>query len=160
MKRSGFDPTTIDIFTKRFRYVTLFIVISLSILILRLWFLQVVHGPIYRTKSEKNRIHLENILPFRGMIFDRNGELLVDNRPSYNLYVIPEEIKNPDHIINSLHNLIEIPNDYLQNKMKNLRFKNPFNPLLVKKNISRDALAIIETNLFNLPGVRIQVSPQ
>jgi len=160
VKRSGFDPITIDVFSKRFRYLTFFIVVVLSLLILRLWFLQVIHGPIYRIKSEKNRIHLENIPPFRGMIFDRNGDLLVDNYPSYNLFIIPEEIKNSDHIIQSLHNLIDLPKDYLQDKMKNLRSRNPFKPLLIQKNISRDALAIIETNLFNLPGVRIQVSPQ
>lgn len=160
MKRSGFDPITIDVFSKRFRYLTFIIVVALSILILRLWFLQVIHGPVYRIKSEKNRIHLENIPPFRGMIFDRNGDLLVDNRPSYNLYIIPEEIHNSDHIVKSLYNLIGLPKDYLQDKMKNLRSMNPFKPLLIQKNMSREALAIIETNLFNLPGVRIQVSPQ
>lgn len=128
MKSSGFDPITIDVFIKRFRYVTLFMVVALSILMLRLWFIQVVYGHVYRTKSEKNRIHLESIPPFRGMIFDRNGNLLVDNYPSYNLYIIPEEIKNPNHIAKSLHHLIGLSEDHLQNKMKNLRFRNPFKP--------------------------------
>lgn len=160
MKSSGFDPITLDVFSKRFRYITLVMIAILAVLILRLWFLQVIYGHIYRTKSEKNRIQLESIPPFRGMIFDRNGELLVDNHPSYNLYVIPEEIKNPDHIITSLHYLIDLPEDQLQKRMEHLRLRQPFKPLLIKKNISREDLAVIETNLFNLPGVRIQVSPQ
>ena len=160
MKSSGFDPVTTDVFSRRFRYVTLLMILALVVLFLRLWFLQIVNGPAYRVKSERNRIHLEHIPPFRGMIFDRKGELLVDNRPSYNLYYIPEEIKNPDHIVKSLHNLINLPEEHLQNKLKDLRYRNPFKPVLLQRDISRDELAVIETNLFNLSGLRIQVSPQ
>ena len=83
-----------EIYSKRLTTVTLVVIIIFVCLILRLWFLQIVKGPNYRTQSENNRIHLQNIPPFRGMLLDRNGELLVDNRPSYNLYIIPEQIQD------------------------------------------------------------------
>jgi penicillin-binding protein 2 len=127
---------------------------------LRLWFLQIVNGQRYRTQSENNRIHLQTIPPFRGMIFDRNGELLVDNHPSYNLYIIPEDIQNREQLIKSLETLIGLNSDEVDGKLKKDSNKYPFKPLLIKRNMTRDELAIIETNLFNLPGLRIEVNPQ
>jgi penicillin-binding protein 2 len=52
------------------KIVTLFILVAFAALVLRLWLLQIVHGPSYRIKSENNRIRLQDIPPFRGMIFD------------------------------------------------------------------------------------------
>ncbi|MDY7037145.1 MAG: penicillin-binding protein 2, partial [Thermodesulfobacteriota bacterium] len=71
MRSSGFDPVSIEIFNSRLAKVTIIVIIIFSILILRLWFLQIVNGPDYRIQSENNRIHLQDMLPFRGMIFDR-----------------------------------------------------------------------------------------
>ena len=160
MKSSGFDPVSVEILSRRLRAVTAFVIVIITTLVLRLWFLQIVNGPNYRTQSENNRIHLQKILPFRGMIFDRNGELLVDNRPSYNLLIIPEGIQDRGHLLKSLDGLIGIDTDLVNNKLNNVPRQYPFNPIQIAKNISRDELAIIETNLFNLPGVMIQVKPQ
>lgn len=130
------------------------------VLILRLWILQIINGPKYRIQSENNRIHLQDILPFRGMIFDRNGELLVDNRPSYDLQVIPEDIQNRKELKNSFQRLIGLDPEEFEKKLNGLSRKRPFEPVLLKTKMSRDELALIETNLFNLPGAMIQVRPQ
>ncbi len=130
------------------------------VLILRLWILQIINGPKYRIQSENNRIHLQDILPFRGMIFDRNGELLVDNRPSYDLQVIPEDIQNRKELKNSFQRLIGLDPEGFEKKLNGLSRKRPFEPVLLKTKMSRDELALIETNLFNLPGAMIQVRPQ
>ena len=140
--------------------MTLFVIAALAALVLRLWFLQIVNGPAYRTQSENNRIHLQDILPFRGVIFDRNGELLVDNRPSYNLYLIPEQIQNQKKLFRSLDVLIDLRPEIVASKLDKVSWKYPFKPVLIKKDMSRDELAVIETNLFNLAGVMIQVRPQ
>ncbi|MBW1886795.1 MAG: penicillin-binding protein 2 [Deltaproteobacteria bacterium] len=160
MRSSGFDQVSVEIYSKRLTRVTLIVIVIFVCLILRLWFLQIVKGPNYRTQSENNRIHLQNIPPFRGMLLDRNGELLVDNRPSYNLYIIPEQIQDRDQLLKSLKLLVGLNPSQIKKRLINAPRKYPFKPILIRKNISRDELAIIETNLFNLPGVMIQVKPQ
>ncbi len=160
MRTSGFDPILAEIISRRLRIVTVFVIFFIAILIARLWFLQIIKGPMYREKSENNRIHLQSIPPFRGLIMDRHGELLVDNRPSFDLYAMPEDIKDPEELLIKLKPFISLDtaqSDYFLDKFKNRR---SFNPLLIKKNISREELAVIESNLFNLPGVFIEVSSQ
>ncbi len=160
MRTFGFDPVSVEILNRRLRTVTICVIVVFTLLVFRLWFLQVIQGPTYRTQSENNRIHLQKIPPFRGMIYDRNGVLLVDNRPSYNFYVIPEDILDRDELIESLRLLIGIDPELIRNKLEQAPRSYPFKPILIKKNISRNELAIIEANLFNLPGIVIQVEPQ
>ncbi|MBL7176463.1 MAG: penicillin-binding protein 2 [Desulfobacteraceae bacterium] len=160
MRSSGFDPISVEVFDRRFRTVTLCVIVILAALVLKLWFLQIVYGPSYRTQSENNRIHLQNTPPFRGMIFDRNGKLLVDNRPSYDLYIIPEEVQDRERLTESLTLLIGLNPELVEGRLKRVSRRYPFKPILIKKNISRLELAVIETNLFSLPGVMIQVKPQ
>ncbi|MBW1805947.1 MAG: penicillin-binding protein 2, partial [Deltaproteobacteria bacterium] len=160
MRSSGFDPVLAETLNRRFRTVTALVVVIVAGLLLRLWFLQVVNGPAYRTQSENNRIHLQKIPPFRGMIFDRNGGLLVDNRPSYDLYIVPEDIQDHDQFLESLNLLTGLDPERVGRKLKKAPKGYPFRPILIKKNISRNELAVVETNMFNLPGVMIQVKPQ
>jgi penicillin-binding protein 2 len=94
------------------------------------------------------------------MILDRNGELLVDNRPSYNLYIIPEDIHNEKQLLTSLELLLDINSEQISNKLGKAKTSYPFKSILIKKNITRKDLAVVETNLFNLPGVMIEISPQ
>ncbi len=160
MRTSGFDPALAEIIGRRLKIVTVVVVVMVSILLLRLWFLQIIKGPMYRAQSENNRIHLQSIPPFRGLIMDKNGELLVDNRPSYDLYVIPEDIQDPESLFANIKRLIPIDAKQLKHKLKRLYHGKPFNPVLIKKNISREELAVVEVNLFNLPGVYIEVRPR
>ncbi|MBW2708974.1 MAG: penicillin-binding protein 2, partial [Deltaproteobacteria bacterium] len=102
MKTSNFDPVSQDIFAKQLKIAVLFVLVIFSVLILRLWFLQIVNGSAYRDRSENNRIRLQSMAPFRGVIRDRSGKILVDNRPSYDLYVIPEEIHDTEVLLNRL----------------------------------------------------------
>jgi penicillin-binding protein 2 len=160
MRSSGFDPISVEVINRRLRILTLCVFAVFAVLVLRLWFLQILNGPIYRVQSENNRIQLQDIPPFRGMIFDRHGELLVDNQPSYNLYIIPEQIQDQVQLLNSLRLMIDLEPQSALDKLGKESHERPFNPVLIKKNISRAELAIVETNLFNLPGVMIQVKPQ
>ena len=160
MRSSGFDSVLAEVFNRRLKMVTLCVVAVFAVLMLRLWFLQILNGPRYRVQSENNRIRLQDIHPLRGMILDRNGELLVDNRPSYNLYIIPEEVQDRENLSKSLKLLTGLDLESARIRLDKVSHRYPFKPILIKRNMSRGELAVIETNLFNLPGVMIQVEPQ
>ena len=160
MRGSGFEPISVEIFNNRLKKVTLLVIGVIIVLVLRLWILQIVNGPKYRVQSENNRIHLQDIPPFRGMIFGRDGDLLVDNRPSYDLYVIPEDIQDRAELLTGFERLIGLDPEAIKKKFNGLSRKRPFEPVLLKNKMSRDELAVIETNLFNLPGAMIQVRPE
>ena len=129
-------------------------------LVFRLWFLQVINGQKYRTQSENNRIHLQRLTPYRGRILDRNGELLVDNLPSFNLYIIPEDIQDKEKLLMDLKKLIDLDPEEVEKKLKKESGAYAFQSVLIKKNISRDELAIIQTHLYNLPGVMTDPTPR
>jgi penicillin-binding protein 2 len=158
--RSKINPIEAEIYQKRLKTLTLFVLIVVGVLFIRLWFLQIISGATYRRKSESNRIDLRDILPVRGMVFDRNGELLVDNRASFALGVIPEDIKNLDGLIDDISRLIEIDSLSAKKTINEGLRRNPFNPVYIKKGLIRDELARIETNIFHMPGVIIEVKPK
>jgi len=160
LRRSDFDPTSIEILNKQLKKTTLLILVVFGVLILRLWFLQIVNGSIYRTKSESNRIHLRAIPAFRGIILDRNGEMLVGNRPSYDLYVIPEGVQDQERLSRSLKRLIGLELQMIERKLDGASRRYPFRPVCLKRDISRNELAVLETHRFNLPGIMIKVKPQ
>ncbi len=160
MRPSSFDPVSVDILNRQLKKATIVVLVFFVALILRLWYLQVVTGWKYREKSEKNRIHLQDISPLRGMIFDRNGRLLVDNKAGYDLCVIPEDVQDSAGLLRRLNSLIGIDIDQARQRFRKGLGGLPFKPVRIKGNISRDELATIETHRFNLPGITIQVRPQ
>jgi len=160
LKPSNFDPVSSEILGKQLKVTILFVLMAFAILIIRLWFLQIVNGPAYRAKSEHNRIRLQDIPPFRGMILDRNGEVLVDNRPSYDLYVIPEEVQERSQLLSRLSSLAELNQEATARLLDKAARGYPFKPVCLKRDMSRDELASIESHRFDLPGVMIHVRPQ
>jgi penicillin-binding protein 2 len=160
LKTSNFDPISSEVFNKQIKKATLVVLVIFCMLILRLWFLQILNGETYRTRSETNRIRLQEIFPFRGKISDRNGHLLAGNRPSYDLYVIPEELQNQRLLLKRLKRLIGLDPRAAEAELAKTSRAYPFRPVCVKRDISRDELAVIETHRFNLPGVMIKVKPK
>jgi len=157
--RSGFDPVESDIFQRRLTRLTFFVLVIFGVLFVRLWFLQIIHGSEFRTQSENNRIDLRDVLPFRGLIYDRNGELLVDNRPFFILGAVPEDIGDLDGLLAGLQELVEIDEGLARKRIKRAQKLNPFNPISIKKGLTRDELARVETNMFSMPGMVIEAKP-
>jgi len=160
LRNQAFEQASVEVLRKRLIKLPFLVVAVFVVLLLRLWFLQIFQGPSYRVQSENNRIRIQDVAPFRGMLFDRNGELLVDNRPSFDAYVIPEEMADREELIRTLHALIGLDSKGLEEKLGRESQKYAFRPVLIKKNLSRDELAVVEGNLFDLPGVMIEIKPQ
>ena len=160
MRSSKFDAVSGAIFHRQIIRVSVAVVLVFAVLVLRLWFMQIFSGPSYRSKSEGNRIRLQSIPAFRGVIYDRNGAVLVDNRPAFDLHVIPEEVQDPEKLLESLSSLIPIDVDDAGKILTDGRRRHPFRAVCLQRDIPRDHVGIIETHSFDLPGVMISVRPQ
>ena len=149
-----------DFFRQRLSSLFIAILIFFTILISRLFYLQIIDGNEYYIKSENNCFRLQKIPPHRGLIFDINGELLVDNRPSFEISITPKDARPLRKVVSKLSGLLDIPEDILYEKVKSIKGIAAFKPTLLKKDISRDCLAAIEVNKYDLPGVNINVISQ
>ena len=156
MRQSELNGIGRDSLEQRLNIGVLIVLTLFGALFFRLWFLQVVNGWTYKAQSENNRIHLQDVPPIRGVVYDRWGEMLVNNRPSYDLCVVPEDIEDRGKLFVSLDRLIGLDRETIESKMKGAGPVQPFRPIFLKRNMTRDELAIIETHRFNLPGVTIQ----
>ncbi len=151
------EPDSLNIFQKRIWWLSLFVVFLFFVLLLRLWYLQIINGKQYRKRSENNRIRLKEIPAYRGKILDRNGLVLVDNKPSYALYIIPEEVDDLGLLLNRLSKIIGLDPQSIQKKILRIRNHFSFKPVCIKRDISLDDVSRIESNILMLPGTIIRV---
>jgi penicillin-binding protein 2 len=151
-----------DWYKQRLIRVMLCVSGAFFILLIRLFYLQVIQGQELRRLSENNCIRLQSIDAYRGMIFDRNGILLVDNRPAFDLSIILKDAKPVDCTIEKLAKLIEVPVSELMKKIGHGHNKGilSYKPILLKQDIGRDALAAVEVRKFDLPGIVVNVKPR
>jgi len=150
---------SMDWFKRRLTIVMVFTFTIFCLLIIRLFFLQIVGGKKYRQLSDNNAIRLQTIDASRGLIFDRNGELLVDNRPSFDVSIIPNDAKPVDATIGKLAMYTQLPEMDLADKLKKKKKLPVYKPVLLKPDVGRDILATIEVSWFDLPGVVVDVNP-
>jgi len=115
---------------------------------------QVIQGSHYRDLSERNRVRLERVQAPRGNVYDRKGALLAANRPSYNVYIVPEDFS--EESIGYLAEVLQIPADGIQRKLKD-RKTAAFVPILLKRDVSRDVFFRIEEKRPGLSGVSTEV---
>jgi penicillin-binding protein 2 len=147
-------------FQKQFLILAGFVLFVLLLYVLRLWHLQVLEGAKYRYYSENNRIRLEDIPAPRGLIFDRNGTPLVENRPAYHLYLIREDVQDIDQTLRELARICEKPVEEFASILEASKQTPKFIPLRIMADLDRDCLARIESQRVRLPGVIIQVEPK
>lgn len=135
------------------------VIAAFSILIIRLFYLQIIEGEEFRRLSENNCIRLQAIDPPRGLIFDRHHEMLVDNRPSFDLSIIPKDTKNIKETLETLSKCIHVSPEELMAEIKRYKGQLSYKPILLKKDIGRDLLAAVEVHKYSLPGVVVDVRP-
>ncbi len=129
------------------------------LLMLRLWHLQILNAEDYRSMSENNRLRFVPVAASRGAIMDRSGKVLVSNRPSFSLAVIPQEVKDKDALIARLSKLLGLDESDLVDRWEKSKGRAKYYPIVLASNISRDQVEIIEGNRLRLPGVEIEMKP-
>ena len=139
----------------RLTRLTQVLLVLLGILTIRLVHLQIVQGPRNSRLSDRNRIR-KLVLPApRGRIFDRNGVLIADTRPSFTVSVIPTELT--DSTLPLLARLLDVSEPDMRQQLKPVAmFTSPVN---VKRDVTIEEVARVEENNFRLPGVHVRVDP-
>ncbi|KAF0865595.1 penicillin-binding protein 2 [Pseudomonas sp. LD120] len=126
-------------------------------LVARMYVLQVVEFDYHSTVSENNRVHVLPITPPRGLIYDRNGVLLADNRPSFNLTIIRERATNLKGELDTVVDLLHLPPEdrtLFDKEMKQVR--HPFVPVTLFYELTEKQIAVLAVNEYRLPGLDVQ----
>ncbi|HOP85492.1 MAG TPA: penicillin-binding protein 2 [Syntrophorhabdaceae bacterium] len=136
------------------------LIFFIIVLLIRLWDLQIMRGSEMRTLSEQNRIRVKKIVAPRGVIYDRNGKILAETRPSFNIYIIPEDIKDFNQTVDGLAQLMNMERDEIIEKLKAASNMPPSFPVKIKSDVTMDDVAKVEAHRVYLPGVQIQIEPK
>ena len=123
----------------------------------RMYFLQVTEFDYNSTVSENNRVHVLPIAPERGFIYDRNGVLLADNQPSFNMTLTRERAGDTAKVLDSVISILHLPEDehaVFAKAMKQAR--HPFDPSTLLYELSEEQIALLAVNQYRLPGIEVQ----
>ncbi|MFA6037714.1 MAG: penicillin-binding protein 2 [Legionellales bacterium] len=144
-----------QLFRNRVFVAGIVIIVFFLLLVGRLYYLQIQQFTTYSTLSEQNRVTLLPVAPNRGLIYDRNGVLLVENIPAYSLQIIPEKVNNISETINALNEIIPITEDEQKNFYQQLKLRRRFEGVPLKVNLDEQTAAKFSVNSYKFPGVKI-----
>src|SRR5690554_390569 len=129
------------IFRTRAVLAALVILILTGVLAGRLAYLQIIQHEAFSTRSEKNRVRVEPLPPNRGLIYDRNGVLLAENRPTYNLTLVRERVDDLDATLRLLVELLELPEEEAEAfRVRSRQRQRPFQPALLMSDLDEDQI--------------------
>ena len=125
----------------------------LAVILGRYYSLQVTEFDTYSTQSERNRVQLQPLPPKRGLIYDRNGVLLADNRPSYILSIVRERVPDLEATLAELQELVPISESDLEKFHKKLQRRRPYEAVPLHFRLTEEERARLAVNRYRLPGV-------
>ena len=132
----------------------------LILLVVRLIWLQLIETERFQTASEANRLQTLPVSPARGLIVDRNGLILAENRPNLQLLLVPEEVDDIDVMVSKVRSRIEFTDGDAERFAKNLKSRRrPRDPVVLKDDLSESEAALIAVDLFQFPGLQIEARP-
>ena len=153
MLEPGLQSTGLADIQGRLLLIKIVVLIIVGLLVVRLWQLQVRDGAHYRNLSLDNRTRSVVLHPVRGFIYDRNGILLANNVPSFNLYVQLSDVPDREALIGKLVELLSLDGHVLR---KTVQASEGSTPVRLKRGVSLKEAAIVESHRLDLPGVVIR----
>jgi penicillin-binding protein 2 len=156
MRESSTVPEDVK---QRLNWLLIFIVICFSILVISLWYLQMIKGEEFKERAVENCIRaLVEDAP-RGRIYDRQEKLLVTNRPAVVVSIIPAEVDDLEKLSERLSRIIGISPEEISQIVKNYR-ENPFKPVKILDDCNTKKIIEIEERKDELKGVVLEVKPR
>lgn len=133
------------------------LVVLTLFLVARFFYLQIVQYDVYATLSDKNRIQVQPLPPIRGLIYDRNGELLADNSPSFNLAITPERVDDMDETLSRLRQVLQLSDEEIGAFQKRLkRRQRPFESVPLRFKLTQEEIARFSVDRHAMPGVDVE----
>ena len=141
----------------RKKYLQIFLALTFFLLFLKLWHLQVIKGVEFRRLSENNCIRIRENPADRGLLVDRTGRILAHNRPSFEVYLVPEDFRGNPEVVENVGKMLNFTPDEVQDRLKQAKRRAPFKPVKIKSDIDWNELAVLESNRVHLPGLLVDV---
>lgn len=146
---------------RRFFWFCVIIFISLAVLLARVFYLQVGRGSYYRNIAEGNRIRIKPVRAMRGVIWDRNGQLLTQNIPKFSLYFIPadlpEEDEGKNQVLGVVAEILEKPLDEIQELVAD-SWQFSYEPVLIEDDVTRDVAILLNIESASLAGIFLETT--
>ncbi|MEH6393290.1 penicillin-binding protein 2 [Pseudoalteromonas sp.] len=145
-----------NLFARRAFVGFVFVTLLVAVLLSNLYTIQVDDHQDYQTRSNDNRIKVIPIAPNRGLIYDRNGVLLAENKPVYNLEVIPEEVDDLDASLSALTQYIDISEQQKSDFTDDIKHNRRFKSQVLKARLTELEVARFSVNQHKFPGFSIE----
>jgi penicillin-binding protein 2 len=153
------DDDALDILKRRLVVVAVIVMIFTSLIIARLWYLQVNRGAEYKELAFNNRVRIRQVAAPRGHVVDRNGKEIVTNRPSFNVVLIREDSHDIDAVLKRLAGVLHVDISELWKRIREAAGTPLYIPVVLKEDITWDTLAYLENHNQEFSGIRIEVVP-
>lgn len=145
-----------DEYAGRLTFLGVLFFLVIIILIVRAAYLQLYDGEYYAELADGNRIRIIPTIAPRGTFFDRNGQLLVTNRPGFTVSLLPLTEPISPEVIERVSRLLNVPVEEIQRR---IAIHYSFDPIKIKQDVTADIISIIEEQKYNYRGVIIEVQP-
>ncbi|WP_372964952.1 penicillin-binding protein 2 [Marinobacter sp.] len=145
------------LFQRRALVMLIFVIVLMSGLLVRMYQLQIVEHEIYTTLSDKNRVQVQSVPPPRGLVYDRNGILMAENRPVFSLTIVPERAGPIDETLARLAAIIDIEDEDLERFRKRLKEpRRPYQEIPLFYDLGEDDIAKMAVHRHEFPGVEVE----
>lgn len=145
-----------NLFARRASIAFIIVVMMLGVVLNNLYSLQVEQHDVYQTRSNGNRIKVLPVAPNRGLIYDRNGILLAENRPVFSLEITPEQTNDLDATLDGLTQLMGITPEERESFNGSLKGQRRFKPIALRTKLSEEDVALFSASKHLYPGVQIE----
>ena len=152
MNRNGEKSRVVE---RRTLVVIAFNLLAFAVIVARLYFLQVKEADKYKMMSDENRISTRFLVPPRGLIFDRNGEIIAKNEQDFQALMVAEQTPDIAETLNTFKQIVPLTEGEEQKIRKDLKNKRRFIPIKLKDNLSWNEVSKILLHAPDLPGVEI-----
>jgi penicillin-binding protein 2 len=155
--RSHYSDHSFQASLFKFRAIVAAIICLLMLagLLFRLAWLQIVDYKHFADLSENNRIRLMELPPTRGLIYDRNGVILAENKPTFHLEITPEQVDDMEATLKGLAEIVTISESELEHFKEQLRVHRSFQQISLRTRLNEDEVARLAVNRHRFPGMDI-----
>ena len=134
------------IYRERAILASILVAVAFLVLMMRLYDLQITNNLHYETLSNDNRVRVLPVPPTRGLILDRNGEILADNTPNYQLVITPSQVKDMTSLLDQISQLVEVEEHELKRFQKTIKRKQSFQQTPLVFNLTDEEVAKFAVN--------------